>query len=331
MKIAVIGRSSYTSLLKKFLNKEFIIKQYNDIKPTSSNKFKEIDILISMTWGKSIWGENLKLKVPKTTKLKLIHLPGSGTDGIDFSAIPKGCKVCNVYEHEVPISEFILANLLNWEINLIKKIEKFKKYNWEDSMLFSKNPHGELNEKKIGILGFGRIGKEIVKKLSIFNTEITVITRKKIKKNKFFKKNIPITNIQKGIGEFDYFIIACDLNETTLNIITKKEISMMKNTCVIINVARGPIINENDLYYCLKNSLIGGAVLDTWYKYPESNEMRYFKPSKFNFGKLKNVIMTPHLSALSQNLLERRIRVISNNISALKNKKKLTNVIYTEK
>ena len=66
-------------------------------------------------------------------------MPGSGTD-VDFSVKPRGCKVCNVYEHEIAMSEFIIANLLNWEINLITKINKFKKYNWEDSMLFSTNP-----------------------------------------------------------------------------------------------------------------------------------------------------------------------------------------------
>ena len=115
-------------------------------------------------------GENINVDIPKTNKLKLIHLPGSGTDGIDFSKVPKGYLVCNVYEHEIAISEFIIANLLNWEIKLIDKIEKFKNYNWEDSMLFSKKPHGELN-KKIAILGYGRIGKELTKSL-VFSTQI---------------------------------------------------------------------------------------------------------------------------------------------------------------
>ena len=111
MKIAVIGRTAYTKLLRKNLKNGFTVKQFNNMSPQTFNKLKDIDVLVSMTWGKSIWGENLRLSVPEIKKLKLIHLPGSGTDGIDFSLVPKGCKVCNVYEHEIAISEFILANL----------------------------------------------------------------------------------------------------------------------------------------------------------------------------------------------------------------------------
>ena len=57
MKIAVIGRTSYTKLLRKFLKKDFIIKQFQNFNSFSSEKFKDIDVLISMTWGKSIWGK----------------------------------------------------------------------------------------------------------------------------------------------------------------------------------------------------------------------------------------------------------------------------------
>ena len=274
MKIAVIGRTSYTKLLRKFLKKDFFIKQFQNFNSLSSEKFKDIDILISMTWGKSIWGENINVDVPKTNKLKLIHLPGSGTDGVDFSKVPNGCVVCNVYEHEITISEFIIANILNWEIKLIDKIEKFKNYNWEDSMLFSKNPHGELNKKKIAILGYGRIGRELTKKLSIFNTHVTIITRKKVEKENIFDRNLLVSKINKYLKDFDYFIIACDLNNSTLNLITKKEINLMNSNCVIINVARGPIVNEKDLYIALKNKLIGGAIIDTWYRYPEKKKQK---------------------------------------------------------
>ena len=188
MKIAVIGRTSYTKLLRKYLKSGFTVKQFSNMNSQNFSKFKDFDVIVSMTWGKSIWGENQKFNVPEIKKLKLIHLPGSGTDGIDFSLVPSGCKVCNVYEHEIAMSEFIIANLLNWEINLITKINKFKKYNWEDSMLFSTNPHGELYEKEVGILGYGRIGKAVAKKLKAFDTKVTVITRKKLKKMAIFIK-----------------------------------------------------------------------------------------------------------------------------------------------
>ena len=157
-----------------------------------------------------------------------------------------------------------------------------------------------------------------------------MITRRKIKKDNFFQKNILIKNITKNIKEYDYLIVACDLNKSTLNLITKKEMNIMKKNSVIVNIARGPIVNEKDLYFSLKNSTIGGAIIDTWYKYPEKDNSKYFKPSKYDFAKLKNIIMTPHLSALTESLLERRIKIISKNIKAIRENKKLINVVHNE-
>ncbi|MDA9708489.1 hypothetical protein N9V56_03440 [Alphaproteobacteria bacterium] len=331
MKIAVIGRTAYTKLLKKYLKGGFKVKQFSNMNSQNFSKFKDFDVLVSMTWGKSIWGENQKLDVPEIKKLKLIHLPGSGTDGIDFSLVPRGCKVCNVYEHEIAISEFIIASLLNWEINLTNKINKFKRYNWEDSMLFSKNPHGELHEKEVGILGYGRIGKALAKKLNAFDTKVTIISRKKIKKDGYFNKNVLVSDILKSMNKYDYFIVTCDLNESTFNLIAKKEISKMNKNCVLVNIARGPIVNEKDLYFALRKKIIKGAIIDTWYKYPEKENLKYFKPSIYNFSRLKNIIMTPHLSALTEKLLMRRVEIISKNIIAIKNNKKLINVVNDDR
>ena len=73
-----------------------------------------------MSWGKSMWGGTDKIIVPETRNLKLLHIPGAGIDGIDFSKLPKECKVCNVYEHEITIAEYCVANILNWQTNMIK-------------------------------------------------------------------------------------------------------------------------------------------------------------------------------------------------------------------
>ena len=72
---------------------------------------------------------------------------------------------------------------------------------------------------------------------------------------------------------------------------------------------------------------LSGAIIDTWFKYPQSKEQNGFKPSAFPFNKMKNVIMSPHISAWSENMIERRSRVISDNINRLYNKKNLTNKV----
>ena len=330
MNIAIMGRVSYAQVLEKELPKQHNIIRLPD-KYSKKTDIKNIDVLITMNWGKALWGKEKHTTIPDSKRLKLIQLPGSGFDGIDFSLLPKNCLVCNVYEHAVPVAEYVIANLLNNEIMLFQKVNNFKKYNWNDSMLFSLSPKGELNGKKVGIIGYGRIGKEIARKLFFFDTDTIVISRKRIKKSKFFKKNILTENLIKESNELNYLIVACDLNSSSRNLVNKKVFDALNKKCIIVNVARGPIINEKDLYHALKKKKIAGAILDAWYKYPSIKNKNYFSPSKYNFSRLKNVLMTPHLSALSQSLIERRIKVILHNIESLEKGKKLKNIVYDEK
>ena len=146
------------------------------------------------------------------------------------------------------------------------------------------------------------------------------------KKDSFVSALFLTSEIKKHIHLFDYIIIACSLNNSTKNLIEKNLLSLMKKTAVIVNIARGEIIKEKDLYDSLKNKQLGGAIIDTWYKYP-AKLIKNFKPSNYDFHKLNNVIMTPHISAWSSNMISRRSELIKKNIDNLFNKKKLYNQI----
>ena len=85
------------------------------------------------------------------------------------------------------------------------------------------------------------------------------------------------------------------LTKSTKNIINSNIFKLMKKDAVIINIARGGIINERDLYDALKKRSIGGAIIDTWFKYPQSKEQSSFRPSNFSFNKMKNVLSPIYL------------------------------------
>ena len=292
------------------------------------NKVKNADVLVTMSWGKSMFGGKGVMKIPDVKKLKLIHTPGAGIDGINFEKVPPNCKICNVYEHEVPIAEYCLANMLNWETKMIQKVNRFKMLDWSDSLFSLGAPHSELRGKCIGIIGYGRIGKEIAYLLQVFKTKTYAFTRIKTKKDKFINKSILMNNFEKYIGELDYIILCCPLNKNTKNLINKNNIKLMKKSAVIINIARGDIINEGDFYLALKNNIIGGGIIDTWYQYPINKNKKKFKPSKYDFHKLNNLIMTPHTSAWSKKMIFRRSSLIKKNIENLYTKKKLYNQIH---
>ena len=278
-----------------------------------------------MSWGKSMWGGLNNIQIPNTKNLKLIHIPGAGTDGIDFKNVPKDCKVCNVYEHEVPIAEYCLANILNWEMKLIEKTIKFKKLDWSDSIIFNGPTHSEISNKTIGIYGYGKIGKEIAKRLKPFGVNTIGYTRVSKKKDPLLKEVFLSNKLIQTVSKLDYLIIACPLTDKTKGSINKNILSLMKKTAVLINIARGGIINETDLFTFLKSNRIGGAIIDTWFKYPTDKSKKEFKPSVFSFNKLKNVVMTPHISAWSEEMIVRRSNIISNNIERLYFNKKLIN------
>jgi phosphoglycerate dehydrogenase-like enzyme len=100
----------------------------------------------------------------------------------------------------------------------------------------------------------------------------------------------------------------------------------MKPTAVIINVARGTLIDEKALFEACRKRTIGGAVIDTWYRYPRQGVL-CGEPSAYPFRELDNVIMTPHASGWTEGLLPRRCRFIAANLDRLARNEPLLNVV----
>ena len=327
VRIVVQGTRLISDFLKKNLNVPNSVYFSSGQDSNYFKKVKNTDVLITMSWGKSMFGGKSSIEIPSANKLKLLHTPGAGTDGINFERLPSGCKVCNVYEHETTIAEYCVANILNWEINLAEKSKRFKKLDWSDSLFSMGAPHSELNGKKIGIIGYGRIGKETAKRLISFGTKIIGFTRIKKIKDSNLTKSIAIKNLNKHIKDLDYIILSCPLTEATKNLINKDNLKLMKKTAVVINIARGDIVDEKDFYHALKNKVIGGGIIDTWYKYPTYKTNKRFNPSSYEYHKLDNIVMTPHISAWSEGMIIRRSKIIGKNIENLYNNKKLINLV----
>ena len=325
--IIIQGYSERSFQLKEALSVKSSITYMPEENEAYFKLLKKAHVVITMNWGKSMWNSKTDHSFSDYPNLKLIQLPGAGLDGIDFLKVPLNCKVCNVYEHEIPIAEYCIANMLNYEIKLFDKNIRFKKLDWKDSIVFSGKTHSELYNKKVAILGYGRIGKEVERKLSVFSTKNIAITRKTISIDENISANVLTQNICQILNDVDYLIITCPLNKSTKNLIDKNKLSLMKKSSVIINVGRGPVINETDLYNALLNKTIGGAIIDTWYNYPKNLKENFTLPSKHKFHELDNVFITPHVSAWSENMLYRRYVLIAKNIENLYNGKTLKNMV----
>jgi len=283
-----------------------------------AQKFAKAEVLVSV---------NFDAKTPPTPNLKLIHLPASGMDLIDFSSIPEGCCVCNAFEHDIGISEYVMSAMLHFTVDLERRSARFKGGDWTDTPQLFGASRPELAGKTLGCIGYGTIGRAVAKRAKAFGMRVMAVTRTP-------RSFDPEPDWLGGLGltealaeASDFLLVACPLNAQTKGLLGKRYIKAMRPNAVLINVARGPIVDEDVLYEALSSKKIGGAVLDTWYHYPTANNQNV-KPSKHPFEELDNVIMTPHCSGWTEGLIARRFAVIIDNIERLAQGRDLVNQVF---
>lgn len=258
--------------------------------------------------------------------LELIQIPGSGDDGINYSLLPANIRVCNTKGHENAIFQYVLMMILTWlhryrEITTILNTGYWSQQIFQDLDLFQ-----ELNSQNIGVIGFGNVGRYLCKWFQKLEANVYAISNHANTKKCSFPI-IPYSEINSILPKLDFIIICCKPNDFNRNIINDEALHLMKDSSVVINVARSSCISEKSLYYALKNKLIRGAVLDVWSYYP-SKSNGSVSIANYPFHELNNVIKTPHCSALSEQAIIKRCVSIANNINRLYDNEPLMNCIY---
>lgn len=281
------------------------------------------DVLISLRFAR---------REASPPNFRLLHVPGAGLDGVDFDSLPSGALVCNVFEHETPMAEYVMAAMLNHEIGYAKLCADFSRERWPD-LYRSRVPHGELAGKTLGIIGFGRIGREVAKRAKAFGMKVIAANRSEIDPDRdgpgqpLIDQALPLTALDQLLTAADYVVVACPLTDSTHGLIDAAALSKMHRNAVIINVSRAQIIDQAALYDALSNERLGAAVLDVWWQYPTTCDDQP-APYALPFEQLPNVYATAHSSAWTKPLPERRYRLIAQNIRALMSGLPLTNVVY---
>jgi phosphoglycerate dehydrogenase-like enzyme len=262
---------------------------------------------------------------PPAPRLRLLHVPGSGTDAIDFGALPPACVVCNVYEHEVPIAEYVLLAMLEWVIRYAEMNIAFRSDSWSKAYR-SRTPHDELAGKTLGLVGYGRIGRAIARRAVAFDMRILAFSRTEREADDLVAAFFGRDRMGSFLKACDFLVIACPLTKETQGMLGRSELERMKRSAVLINVSRAEVVDEASLFEALRSQRLAGAVLDVWYDYPSSGEDRT-APSRFPFQDLPGVYATPHSSAWTRQLFERRWAVIADNIDRFAGGRPLTNVV----
>ncbi|TBW39447.1 hypothetical protein EYW49_06135 [Siculibacillus lacustris] len=246
---------------------------------------------------------------------RLLHVPGAGLDGIDLATLHPGCAVCNVFEHEIPIAEYVLAALLEWRVGLGRMRAAFTPQSWSD-LYRDRPPHGEIHGATLGIVGFGRIGRAIAARARAFGMRIVAVDAFAGDGGGLADLVLPPAALAEMLAEADFVVVACPLTEATRGLFGDAQFAAMKPSAVFLDVSRAEIADEDALYRALESRRIAGAFLDVWYRYP-TDASEQVPPSTRPFHDLPNVFATPHSSAWTDALPGRRYAVIAENIRRL--------------
>ena len=244
------------------------------------------DILIS--WNpvkelKNIERENLR-------KVRFVQLISAGYDQVNFDQFQSDCIIaCNRGAYSSPMAEHIVGMILALLKNFLPKHRMMAEGKFDQ---LSENK--SLKNSVCGIIGFGGIGKATADLLRPFGVKILALnTSGKTSGHTEFTGTLK--DLDYILCNSDIIVLSIPLSDLTKDLICRRELELMKKDAIIINVARGAIINEKDLYFHLKNNPDFKAGIDAWWNEPFAN-------GSFNlnypFFELPNVLASPHNSAV---------------------------------
>ena len=228
-------------------------------------------------------------------------------NSIDLEAAKKkGILVCGTEINSNPAAEITWALILGLVRNVKQEIDNMFQGYWQTTI------GSELKGKMLGIIGLGKIGTQVARIGKAFGMEVCAWSENLNLSNANELGVLPMSK-QDLLKNSDIISIHLVLGERYKNLITKKELEMMKKTSFLINTSRGPIINENDLVEALKDEKIAGAGLDVYDKEPlqQDHKLRF----------LPNALLLPHIGYVTaENYLKFYSQMIENLESCLKNK-----------
>lgn len=217
-------------------------------------------------------------------KLKVISKWGTGIDSVHKEIAEKyGIVVCNTpdaFSH--PVSDTVLGFMLSFSRSIIASDRLMKDGQWE------KIPGKTLGEQVLGIIGCGNIGTRVAKKASAFGMKILAYDIKEIPKPIAEQHQISQVSLDEVLEQADFVSTNCDLNESSYHILSTNEFKKMKNTAIVINTARGGVVDEAALIKALQEKEIAGCGLDVFEYEP--------LPIDSPLRHMDNVILSSHNS-----------------------------------
>jgi phosphoglycerate dehydrogenase-like enzyme len=250
--------------------------------------------------------------------LRWIQATGAGVDGLLFPELVESDVILTNASgvHPIPIAEHTFALILAITRGLIKSFEGKRRKEWLHNEVFI----DELYGKTIGIIGYGRIGQGIARLAKGFGMRVIGLKRDpgkevEVKPDVLLGKD----SLDILLKESDVVVIIVPLTKETYHMIGERELRLMKPTSILINVARGKVVDESALIKALKEKWIFSAGLDVFETEP--------LPPESELWGLDNVVITPHIAGLNPHYTDRLLDIFIRNLQAYPDISKMINVV----
>lgn len=296
------------------------IIQWNEVsKPAPSQFTEEVIRDVDAIW--CVGGDSFRYDIlSKASRLKIISNFGVGYDNLDIEGMKKlnilGTNTPNVLNDATADLAFALMLAVARQIpQNMKFIERNNWKGWEPYQGAGVN----IANKTLGIIGMGKIGQTVAKRSLGFDMKVLYHNRNRnIEIEK--KYNATYCDLNEILKQSDFIVIFTPLTPETRNLITLKELKLMKPSSVLINVARGGVVNENDLYVALKEKIIWAAGSDVFENEPIDNSHPLLQ--------LENFVATPHIGSSTIETRDAMMQLNINSLIAFAKNEKIPHLIF---
>lgn len=239
-------------------------------------------------------------------KLKLVQATSVGVERLPIEYMEKHhimyYNAKGVYS--IPMAEWAVMSILQIYKNVYGFFRKQQEHRWEKDRSLM-----ELTGKKVCIIGYGEVGRETAKRLVAFGTEITAVNRSRVEEDGVISRWLPLDRLDEALPEADIVILCIALTEETKGLLNTDRLQRMKQGSLLVNVARGALIDEKALIRCLKEEKLRGAALDVFETEP--------LPEESELWEMPGVIISPHNSFVGDQIRERMFDLICENLKRI--------------
>lgn len=307
MKTVFLDRNTIGFDIDMSIFKDFgEFEEHNSCPPAECKEYiKDADVVI---FNKTVMNKDI---LDSAQKLKLLCITATGYDNIDVDYCKqRNIAVCNVRGYSTPA---VVQHTIAMALYVLEKISyyddyvKSGKYCASQGFSHFEERYWELEGKTWGIIGLGNIGRGVAKVAEAFGCKVIYYSASGNNNSTDYER----VDFDTLLSQSDIISLHCPLTDRTRGLMNLNAFKKMKKSAILINVSRGPVVNEQDLYTALNEDIIGGAGLDVLSKEPMSieNPLCAVKDSK-------KLIITPHMAWASVEARGRCMQEVYNNIEA---------------